>query len=108
MVDEDRISDLRHEIGEEDLAIVLGMFLSEAQRMIDAIATGLSDDAHARATHFLRSGALNIGFVAFAAAADHAAAAAETARAATAPRLSEILTASAASLSLRMHAGHPG
>lgn len=98
MVDEHRIAELASEIGEDDMGIVFGLFLSEAERTIDAIATGLGDDAHARATHFLRSGALNIGFTGLAAAADTAAAAAAGDRAGTASVLSDCLRRSVASL----------
>ena len=84
MVDQARINELKREIGPDDLRLVLDIFLTEADRTIAEIAGGLSDDGHAKATHFLRSGALNIGLVSFAAVADHAAAAAPRDRAAMA------------------------
>lgn len=100
MIDADRINELRQEIGPDDLAMVIGMFLGEARGKIDSIATGLPDGEHARAIHFLRSGALNIGLVGFAQAADLAGAAAPDTRAGTADHLVDILGQSVDELGL--------
>lgn len=91
MVDDRRIEELKREIGEDDLRVVMGMFLTEAQRAIAGISTGLDAAAHAKATHFLRSGALNIGLISMARAADDAATVPASARAASAAALSREL-----------------
>lgn len=100
MMDTGRIQELRDEIGEEDMILVFGIFLSEAERMIARIATGLGDVDHAKAAHFLRSGALNLGLVSLAAAADGVAAVDAADRAASARNLSTVLAASLAALDL--------
>ncbi|MFO6466205.1 hypothetical protein ACK8OR_17585 [Jannaschia sp. KMU-145] len=101
MIDTDRISELEAEIGADDLTFIVALFLGEAEDAIAEIAGGLADDAHARATHFLRSGALNIGLTGFAEAADAAAAVAAPLRAATAGPLATALDETRAAL------GHP-
>lgn len=74
MIDTERLKELELEIGPDDLGMVLQMFLAEAEKTVAQIATGLDDAEHAGATHFLRSGALNIGLVGIAKASDKAAA----------------------------------
>lgn len=70
MVDAERITELIQEIGEEDLILVFGMFAAEAERTIDSLGTGLPAPDCAKAIHFLRSGALNIGLTSLARQAD--------------------------------------
>ncbi|SFJ79767.1 Hpt domain-containing protein [Jannaschia pohangensis] len=61
MIDTDRLAELESEIGAEDLGFIIAIYLEEADEMLARIDAGLSDEDHARALHFLRSGALNIG-----------------------------------------------
>jgi HPt (histidine-containing phosphotransfer) domain-containing protein len=61
MIDTIRIQELRSEIGDEDLAFIVSVYIDEARATLDQVASGLSHDEYARAVHFLRSGALNIG-----------------------------------------------
>lgn len=62
MIDMDRIEELRAEIGAEDLGLIISMFLDEARATLDALPSELQRQERSRAAHFLRSGALNIGF----------------------------------------------
>lgn len=61
MIDQSRIDELRTEIGEEDLSFIVAVYLDEARATLDQVANGLPPEEEARAVHFLRSGALNIG-----------------------------------------------
>lgn len=61
MIDISRIQELRSEIGKDDLAFIVAAYIEEARETLELVASGLSQDAHTRAVHFLRSGALNIG-----------------------------------------------
>lgn len=61
MIDTERISELQAEIGADDLTYIVAVYLDEARAILTQIAAGLPDEDHARAVHFLRSGALNIG-----------------------------------------------
>ncbi len=67
MIDWTRVCDLRSEIGAEDFADIVTMFLEEA----DEVIARLSGAAGARALesdlHFLKGSALNLGFADFAA-----------------------------------------
>lgn len=71
MIDRDRLQDLRAEIGEEDFADVVAMFLDEMSETLTALRAdpaGISADA----LHGLRGSALNLGFAEFAAACPQA------------------------------------
>lgn len=61
MIDIDRITELRSEIGPKDLSFIVSVYVDEARETLGRIGDGLSGDDLARAAHFLRSGALNIG-----------------------------------------------
>ena len=61
MIDTERIAELQAEIGAEDLSCIVSVYLEEARATLAQIAAGLTEEDHARAVHFLRSGALNIG-----------------------------------------------
>lgn len=61
MIDTERIAELQAEIGPEDLSHIVSIYLEEARATLNRIERGLSIEDHARAVHFLRSGALNIG-----------------------------------------------
>ena len=62
MIDWSRVRDLQDEIGAEDFAAVVEIFLEE----VDATVTDLDRDRHACALeaqlHFLKGSALNLGF----------------------------------------------
>ena len=64
-MDWSRINELREEIGEEDLADVLALFLEEVDEKLGTLrfsdAASLADDLH-----FVKSSALNIGFASLA------------------------------------------
>lgn len=62
MIDWDRVSELRDEIGEEDLAEVVEMFLDEVAEKLADLKAGINPQALSEDMHFLKSSALNIGF----------------------------------------------
>ncbi|MEM8851133.1 MAG: hypothetical protein AAGE03_14000 [Pseudomonadota bacterium] len=66
------MTELRAEIGSEDLAMILGVYLDEAEEMLASLGTPLSDEDRGKALHFLRSGALNLGLSGLASAANGA------------------------------------
>ncbi|WP_299684551.1 Hpt domain-containing protein [uncultured Tateyamaria sp.] len=83
MIDWQRVSDLRDEIGAEDFEEVVPLFLEEVSGVIDALSAGPDLSRLEEDLHFLKGSALNLGFEAFsnlcsagekAAAAGHAAA----------------------------------
>lgn len=61
MIDWSRLDELREEIGDEDLADVVAMFLDEADGVVGRVATGLSDAELESQLHFLKGSALNLG-----------------------------------------------
>ncbi len=61
MIDQTRIDELRTEIGDEDLHLIITVYVEEARATLEQISGGLSQEEHRRAVHFLRSGALNLG-----------------------------------------------
>lgn len=71
VIDRNRMTELREEIGEEDFAEVAEMFLDE---MADTLATLCADPdaAGPGAFHGLRGSALNLGFTDFAGACSEA------------------------------------
>ncbi|WP_281826542.1 Hpt domain-containing protein [Jannaschia rubra] len=66
------MDELEAEIGAEDLSFILSVYLDEARAMLDRMGPALDARGHARAVHFLRSGALNMGLRGIAAAAEGA------------------------------------
>lgn len=65
MIDWDRVNELRDEVGAEDFNEVIGIFLEEVEEtMVRMISTpnlaALEEDMH-----FLKGGALNLGFKKF-------------------------------------------
>lgn len=62
MIDWERIAELREEIGAEDLAEVMEMFLEEVGGRLEELKARTSDQSLAEDMHFLKSSALNIGF----------------------------------------------
>lgn len=61
MIEWGRLNELRAEIGEEDLADVVTMFLEEADEVVARIFAGLPDPEMAAQLHFLKGSALNLG-----------------------------------------------
>ncbi len=61
MIDWGRLAELRSEIGDDDLADVVTMFLAEADETVAVIAGGLPDSQMEAQLHFLKGSALNLG-----------------------------------------------
>ncbi|MFZ1470937.1 MAG: Hpt domain-containing protein [Paracoccaceae bacterium] len=66
MIAWDRLAELRSEIGDEDLAEVVEMFLEEADGVVAQIRTGLAEAEMESQLHFLKGSALNLGLSALA------------------------------------------
>ncbi len=67
MIDWARVKELRDEIGAEDFAEVVALFLEEADEVIARISPVLGAKALESDLHFLKGAALNLGFADFAA-----------------------------------------
>lgn len=65
MIDWNRLEDLRTDIGEEDFADVVHLFVSEMTEHLDRVASN-PQAATAADFHFLRGSAANMGFIAMA------------------------------------------
>jgi HPt (histidine-containing phosphotransfer) domain-containing protein len=63
MIDLERLSALRSDIGEEDFADVAHLFVSEIRERLDLLRSDPAA-AHADDFHFLRGSAANLGFTA--------------------------------------------
>jgi HPt (histidine-containing phosphotransfer) domain-containing protein len=61
MIEWGRLAELRAEIGDEDLAEVVTLFLEEADEAVGRISRGLSDAEMEAQLHFLKGSALNLG-----------------------------------------------
>ena len=61
MVNWDRLSELREEVGEDDLAEVVTLFCEEVEEVLALLGTARSADMPNH-LHFLKGSALNIGF----------------------------------------------
>lgn len=62
MIDWARVSELRFEIGAEDFAEVVSLFLDEADEVVANLPEATSAKALESALHFLKGSALNLGF----------------------------------------------
>lgn len=62
MIDWGRVCELRDEIGAEDFAEVVQLFLEEADEVAENIGSNKSPQAIESALHFLKGSALNLGF----------------------------------------------
>lgn len=62
MIDWDRVMELRNEIGADDFAEVVEMFLEEADSVAKTIGRDLAPETVESALHFLKGSALNLGF----------------------------------------------
>jgi HPt (histidine-containing phosphotransfer) domain-containing protein len=67
MIDWDRVESLREEIGKEDFAEVVEMFLAESDQTVARLLAGRPDPTLEADLHFLKGSALNLGFSALAA-----------------------------------------
>ena len=61
MVNWDRISELREEVGEDDLAEVITLFCEEVEEVLSTLDTAPAAELPGR-LHFLKGSASNIGF----------------------------------------------
>ncbi len=66
MIDWDRLNELRDEIGAEDLADVVSVFLEEADEVMAQVVAGLPAARMEAQLHFLKGSALNLGLRDFA------------------------------------------
>lgn len=62
MIDWDRVSELRLEIGAEDFAEVVALFLEEADEVVARLPRISGAKPIESALHFLKGSALNLGF----------------------------------------------
>lgn len=62
MIDWTRVTELRDEIGGEDFAEVVAMFLEEADDVVQKLPTLTEAKSIESALHFLKGAALNLGF----------------------------------------------
>ena len=67
MIEWERVNDLQSEIGEDDFAEVVALFLEEADDVILRISAATGAKALEADLHFLKGAALNLGFTDFAA-----------------------------------------
>ncbi|MFD0859517.1 Hpt domain-containing protein [Roseovarius aquimarinus] len=65
MIDWSRVTELRDEIGAENFAEIVTLFLEEVETEIDALRAGCAEDALEARLHFLKGSALNLGFTDF-------------------------------------------
>ncbi len=66
MINWNRVSELRDEVGQEDFDEVVELFLDEVETAIANLGDELDADALASLLHFLKGSALNLGFEKFA------------------------------------------
>lgn len=66
MIDWNRISELRDEVGEEDFDEVIDLFMSEVEDCLDQLTKDAGTQKMEEDMHFLKGSALNLGFRAFA------------------------------------------
>jgi len=62
MIDWNRVSELKEEIGEDDFAEVAEMFMAEVEEVIARMRSRPDPAAYEADLHFLKSSALNLGF----------------------------------------------
>lgn len=67
MIDWDRVQELKDEIGEEDFAEVVEIFIAEVEEVIDRLKTSPDPAKYEEDLHFLKSSSLNLGFAQLAA-----------------------------------------
>jgi HPt (histidine-containing phosphotransfer) domain-containing protein len=62
MINWDRVNELRHEVGEEDFAEVVAIFLEEVDAVLSRMHPGAEPASLREDLHFLKGSALNLGF----------------------------------------------
>lgn len=62
MIDWARVAELRDEIGSEDFAEVVALFLEEADEVVQRLPSCNDARSQESALHFLKGAALNLGF----------------------------------------------
>ena len=67
MIDWERVKELRGEIGADDFAEVVEMFMEEADEAIARLTPSLTAKALEADLHYLKGAALNLGFIALSA-----------------------------------------
>lgn len=65
MIDWDRVTELREQVGAEDFQEVVDLFLEEVLEVINALRTNPQLDRLESDLHFLKGSALNLGFADF-------------------------------------------
>jgi HPt (histidine-containing phosphotransfer) domain-containing protein len=65
MIDWDRVEELHEEIGPEDFASVVDLFLEEVGQAVDQIGESSPPSKVGEVLHFLKGCALNLGFKSF-------------------------------------------
>jgi len=60
MLNQERIAELRDEVGDDGFAEVIGIFCEEVEEVLDQLAASGASDMAGR-LHFLKGSALNIG-----------------------------------------------
>ncbi|WP_101067098.1 Hpt domain-containing protein [Roseovarius salinarum] len=66
MIDWGRLEELRDEIGDDDFAEVVALFLEEVETEIATLEEGMPAQVLEQKLHFLKGSALNLGFRSFA------------------------------------------
>lgn len=62
LIDWDQVASLRDDVGEEDFADVITLFMEEVEEELGKLQGALSDAELSSGLHFLKGSALNIGF----------------------------------------------
>lgn len=70
MISWDRVNELRREVGDDDFAEVVTIFLDEVECVLARMAGAPGPDSYSADLHFLKGSALNLGFRALAALCD--------------------------------------
>ena len=65
MIDWERVSELREEVGAEDFGEVVELFLEEVEEVISKLRTAPNPAEYEDDLHFLKGSALNLGFADF-------------------------------------------
>lgn len=63
MIDWDRVAELRSEVGTDDFAEIVTLFVEEVRSVLGPIREGYEPDDPAEVLHFLKGCAANLGFV---------------------------------------------
>ncbi len=62
MISWDRVNELRDEVGEEDFAEVVSLFLEEVEEVMTRLQSKPDPASYEADLHFLKGSALNLGF----------------------------------------------